>query len=190
MGRPKAGLPIAGSSLLLRVVENLLDCCWPIAVVARDGDQELPPLHTEVDVIHDLRPGDGPLAGLETGLRWLNNHDAELAFVCGCDHPFLTSAAVAWIAEHLRDSDRGVVCSANGEIQPLCSVWRVEVLNDIAALLADGQRSLKSLVDRVRPYRIEESEIRTFDPELRFLKSVDTPEDYEAARKVIEAAGS
>ena len=55
MGRPKESLPFAGSTLLGHTVDVLLDCTFPVVVVARDQEQELPPIHLEADLVFDHR---------------------------------------------------------------------------------------------------------------------------------------
>ena len=87
MGKPKAWLPIAGESMLPRVVRLLSEAVSPIVVVAAP-EQELPPLPGEVRVVRDEEKGRGPLQGLAAGLAALQGH-AEAAYASSCDVPFL-----------------------------------------------------------------------------------------------------
>ena len=61
LGKPKVSLPWGESTLLYETVVTLLDCTFPVVVVARDERQELPPLHTECELAFDGDPGGGPL---------------------------------------------------------------------------------------------------------------------------------
>ena len=94
MGRPKEALPFADGTLLGNVAELLLDCTWPVLVVSRDADQELPPLPLEAALVHDDQPGSGPLAAIRTGMQQLRASgelgEQDAVFVTGCDAPFLT----------------------------------------------------------------------------------------------------
>lgn len=190
MGKPKESLPFLGTTLLGRTVDTLLDCAWPVVVVGRGGDQELPPFSIEAEVVHDERPGAGPLWALATGMRQLlgkglvGEQDATL--VTGCDHPFLLADAVGWLAERLGDHQL-VIPRAAGVLQPLCAVYRLDILPAVTALLAEGIDTPRTLAERVRTRVLEEEELRRFDSGLRFLRSVDTPEAYEQARA--EAGG-
>src|SRR5260221_12030407 len=80
MGQPKEALPFRGNSLLGRTVEVLLECTWPVLVIGRGGDQQLPPFPIEARTATDDRPGAGPLAAIATGMRLLRGdlgaHDA------------------------------------------------------------------------------------------------------------------
>ena len=59
----------------------------------------------EATVIHDDRPGAGPLAALAAGMRHLRANkqlgDQDAVFVTGCDAPFLTAGAVGWLSGQL-----------------------------------------------------------------------------------------
>jgi molybdopterin-guanine dinucleotide biosynthesis protein A len=184
MGQPKESLPFAGSTMLGHCAELLLDCTWPVLIVGRGPDQELPPLSPEVAVVYDERPGSGPLAAIATGMRHLRRdlgeHDA--VFVTGCDTPFLTGAAVGWLAAQL-DDHAAVVPRVDGTLQPLCAVYRLQCLAAIEGLLQQDVATPRTIAETVRTRVLEADALRRFDPELRFLRNLNTPEDYEAARR-------
>lgn len=184
MGQPKESLPFRSTSLLGFVTETLLDCTWPVVVVGRGGDQQLPPIPIEAQILHDETPGKGPLQAIATGLRFLlqqgelNPRDA--VFVTGCDAPFLSSAVVAWLAEQLGDQQCAMP-KVGEQLQPLCAIYRCDILPAIDALLAAGVDTPRTLAEKVRTRLLDEPELRRFDPELRFLRGVNTPEEYQAA---------
>ena len=183
MGQPKESLPFGGSTLLGRTVELLLEVTWPVVIVARP-DQQLPPLPLESRTLTDAEPGNGPLQAIATGMRWLRGEgglgDRDAVFVTGCDAPYLTSAVVSWLAARLGDGQL-VVPRVGGVVQPLCALYRLDVLPAVEALLAEKADAPKRLVDRVRTRAVDEPELRELDPQLRFVVSVDTPEEYRAA---------
>jgi molybdopterin-guanine dinucleotide biosynthesis protein A len=179
MGRAKEALPFRGSTLLGHVAETLLQCSYPVVVVGRDENQELPPLPLEVDVVHDRTPDLGPLAGIAAGMRRLEG-DCDAAFVTACDTPFVGAAAIAWLAGLLGGHDL-VIPRAGDLLQPMCSLWRVRVLARLEQALTAGKRAPKELVPELDARIVTEAEIDGFDPSRRFLLSIDTPEDYEAA---------
>ena len=181
MGRPKETLPIAGNSLLGRAVETLILCTHPVLVVARSPQQELPPLPIESEVTFDTTPERGPLAGIRDGMKWLGKQ-CDVVLVTGCDMPFLDVAAVSWLAGQLADHD-AVVPRVDGVLQPLCAIYSLRTLPVIEALLADGQQAPRALAERVRTRFLDEQAIDAFDPRRRFLRSINTPEDYESARR-------
>jgi molybdopterin-guanine dinucleotide biosynthesis protein A len=186
MGRPKESLPFGSGTLLGNLGTTLAACAHPVVVVARDGAQALPPLPAGVARTHDALPDQGPLAGLAAGMTWLLAQGrlapTDACFVTACDHPFLTAATVRWLAARLGDDD-AVVPQVGEALQPLCAVYRLVVAPRCRHLLAMGVASPRSLALAVRTRIVEADELRTLDPGLRFLRNLNTPADYDEARR-------
>ncbi len=186
MGQPKESLPFGDTTLLGRTADLLLECTWPMLVVARGGDQELPPLPPELPVVHDDQPDRGPLAAIAKGLRHLRAGkelgERDAVFVTGCDAPWLTTGAIAWLAGQL-GTRQAVVPRAGGVLQPLCAVYRADCLPAIESLLQSGVDTPRTIAEKTDTLVLEEEALRRFDPELRFLRNLNTPADYEAARR-------
>ena len=180
MGRPKDSLPFAGTTLLGHVATTLSACASPVVVVARAPEQPLPPLPAACELVHDERPGEGPLAALATGLRALGGR-ADAALLAACDQPFWSAAAVRWLLAQLGTALL-VMPHAHGVLQPLAAIYRADVLPAIDAALGSGQRTPRDLARLPGARTLVEAELRAFDPQLRFLQDVDTPQDYDAAR--------
>ncbi len=178
MGKPKESLEFGDSTLLGHTAEILLECAYPVVVVARTPDQVLPPVPLEVELVYDDEPDEGPLRGLSAGLRRLRE-ECDAAFTTGCDAPFLTGGAVAWLGEMLGDHD-AVMPRVGSILQPLCAIYRCRALPVIESCLARGTRRPRDLVAELRVRVLDEEELRRFDPQLRFLRGVNTPEEYEA----------
>ena len=185
LGKPKESLPWGGSTLLHATVVTLLDCTFPVVVVARDQRQELPPLHTECELAFDGDAGGGPLVGIAAGLDHLAAA-CDAAFVIGCDQPFVTAETVSWLADHLGEAD-AVVIEDEARIHPLCAIYRVGTLALCRELLASGERSAKALPAAIgaRPGGLAvvgPNELDRFDPAREFLRNINSIADYERAR--------
>jgi molybdopterin-guanine dinucleotide biosynthesis protein A len=183
MGRAKEALPFAGAPLLARIAAALAPACDPVVVVARDAQQELPPLPASALRTHDEATGRGPLAGLAAGLRRLAAHGfapADAAFVVACDHPFVDAAFARFVAGQLGDADAALP-EVGGRVEPLCAVYRLACLPRVDALLAAGDAGPSALAASAA--RVPEAALRAFDPGLRALCDVDTTADYDAARR-------
>ncbi|MFM8979275.1 MAG: molybdenum cofactor guanylyltransferase [Planctomycetia bacterium] len=185
MGRDKASLPLGRGTLLGHVLEALAPLAGDLSVVARPG-QVLPPLPPAVRVLHDRRPGEGPLAGLVEGLR-AARHDVVL--VSACDTPLLVPAVLELLLARL-GSAPAAVALAGGLLQPMACVLRREVLGTAERLLAEGRRRPLDLLEAVAAVPVPEADLRAVDPQLRHLHNVNTPADLEAARAWLEGAGS
>lgn len=184
MGQPKESLPFAGDTLLGRACRTLLTCTTPVLVVKRDAAQPLPPLPAGVEVTTDATPDAGPLAALATGLQSLADQHgfgaADAAFVCACDQPFLTQAAVRGLADRLGDAPL-VMPRIGGRLQPLGAIYRLAVRPHVEALLASATRTPRTLAELPGVRVLDDSELRAFDAELLAWVNVNTVLELEAA---------
>lgn len=184
MGQPKESLPFLGGTLLGNTVEKLLLCTHPVVVVARNADQELPPLPLESELVFDGEPDQGPLVGLVAGLEALE-HECDAVFVTTSDVPFLDVGAVAGLADRLGGHEL-VIPRADDKLQPLSAIYRVSVLTTARRLLTEGIRTPRTLAEHVRTRVLDLDEVEAFDPKHGLLRNVNSPEEYEAARAELE----
>ena len=183
MGRPKAWLPFAGEVLLPRVVRRLREAVEPVVVVAAPG-QDVPPLPAEVHIVRDEQEGRGPLQGLAAGLAALRGQ-VEAAYLSSCDVPFVRPAFVRRLLELL--GDRIICVPRVGDYHhPLAAVYRVEVADAVARLLAEDRLRPFFLFQAVATRVVEAAELQDVDPDFQTLRNLNTPEEYETA--VREAA--
>lgn len=177
MGTSKALLPFGDETMLQRVVRLLSEVVTRIVIVSA-AEQELPALPAHVIVTRDERDGRGPLEGLRAGLKALPE-DVERAYVTSCDVPLLVPA----FARQMLDLSRGydvAVMEIEGFTHPLSAVYAQTTLAPIEGLLAQDRLRPAFLFDLVKTRRVRPDEI-TADPDLRTLRNLNTPEDYDRA---------
>jgi len=177
MGRSKALLPFGPETMLQRVVRLLGSVVQPIVAVTA-VDQVLPTLPASVIVTRDEREGRGPLEGLRAGLKALPP-EVEGAYVTSCDVPLLVPGFVGQMLD-LTDGFDIAVMEVDGFAHPLSAVYCRTTLPYIEDLLARDRLRPAFLFDAVRTRRVTPAEI-TSDPDLRTLRNLNTPEDYQRA---------
>ncbi len=178
MGRDKAALPFGDRTLLDRVVERVKTCCHPVFVVTSAADR-YPAL--TVPVVVDRWPGSGPLAGLEAGLRAC---PTAYAAVVACDLPFLEPRLLLGLREQAEGADAAVPLTDRAH--PLCAVYGREAARVAERLLRAGGGSLRDLLVHLRVRYVPEEVLRRWDPGLKSLVNVNTPEDYARALACLE----
>jgi molybdenum cofactor guanylyltransferase len=187
MGTPKAALEWHGSTLLRRTAGILERVAGRPVIVVRAPGQVLPALPPHTRVVDDPREGLGPVQGLAAGLAAVADQ-AEVAFVCATDLPFLHPAFVRRV---LRATDGGADVGlpvARGHPQPLAAAYRT-ALAPVAERLVARQRLRPAFLFReCQVTRLDEAALRAdpllaaLDPGLDSVLNVNEPADYRAAR--------
>ena len=181
MGQPKLTLPFAGEPMLLRVVRALQTTVNPVVVVAAP-DQEVPPLPSDVRLLRDEQEFLGPLAGIAVGLQALLG-EVEAAFVSSCDVPLLRPEFIAEMIHRLGHHDLAV--PKDGKFHhPLAAVYRTSLAETAGQLVAAQRLRPLFLIQACDSIEVPVDELRGVDADLRSLRNLNCPEDYEAALRL------
>jgi len=175
MGIHKATIDAGGVTLVERAVERLGGVCDPVLIapgglqIAVEGRRS----------VADALPGAGPIAGLVAALR--ESPHALLAVVA-VDLPWLDPRLIRLLAGRIGDGD-AALCETSRGIEPLHAVYARSALKAAEAALRSPDRSLRSLVARLRVIRVTEGERETAGITERFARNVNTPADLADLRR-------
>jgi molybdopterin-guanine dinucleotide biosynthesis protein A len=125
MGRDKAWLEAGGQPLLQRQLGLLAEVgIRDLAIAAGPEDRDpLPPIPAGIPLLRDLRPGLGPLAGIESGLRWaLSLHPEGWTLFLAVDLPEMSVPWLRRLATGIA-SGTGCVPSHKGRPEPLAAIY-------------------------------------------------------------------
>ncbi|MDO8926279.1 MAG: molybdenum cofactor guanylyltransferase [Sideroxyarcus sp.] len=174
MGQDKAALVLEGKTLLAHVTDTMQQLFPKVIVSVRQlrAGVDLPQVCDEVEA-------SGPLAGLIAGLA---QADTPWVFAVACDMPFVTEAVVLHLAS-CRGGHQAVVPMVGGYPQPLAAFYATGTLEAMRISLAAGDRSLRGVLEKLDVRYVSEAELRECDPQLRSFFDLDTPQDYQAAKK-------
>lgn len=165
-GTDKALQRVAGRTLLERVVASLAPARERL-LVGRAYPLE------GTRYVADLRPGQGPLAGLEAALTAASQPWLALA---ACDLPCLTASYWRLLCRHA-DGTRGVVVrDGQGRLEPLAALYHRSALPEVRARLDRGSRDLQGLLQAVPTVAVELATVTTAcGPGV--LRNVNRPSD-------------
>lgn len=194
-GTDKAVVQLAGKTMLERTGELLASVCESTTIVAPEGKY----LDSPWPVLTDRWPGQGPLGGILTVLLRLNElalsrgsgpQRAEAALILSCDMPFLTEKFLFELRQLAASSSALVVVpqSSNG-LEPLCACWNFRALAGVQAAFDSGVRKVTEAMKRLPMEVLDESAWKRFDTNGRLFWNMNTPADYEEARRILEAPG-
>lgn len=127
------------------------------------------------EIVLDSPEIEGPLASLTAGLRWACSHEACFLLTLPCDAPFLPVDLAGRLRARI-DSSASAIPSSGGQLHPACGLWRVSALDQLAAYLKTGRRSLVGFAEW-GGYAAEPWEGAPRDP----FFNVNTPEDLARA---------
>ena len=182
MGRDKASIQwgdVPHETLFARTIDVISRVAQPVLAVA-SSDQDLPKARRPFELLRDEEKYEGPLVAVARALEALAGR-AELAFVCGTDHPHLVAAVPARLFELARGHDAAI--PSLGTDQLLCAVYAVRTAAIAKRLVARGERSMRAFAAEIDVRRVTKDElladaaIAATDPELKSFEDVDTPED-------------
>src|SRR5262249_32782141 len=171
MGTPKALLLFDHEPLIVQVVATLHRLFAEVVVVAAPG-QDLPSM--SVKLVRDEVAYQGRVGGIYYGLTATAG---DASFVTSCDSVFLNTDLISHVVSQIPNHDVAVP-HWQGRFQPLHAVYRRSVLPLLAAQLARGELRPVHLFERVRTRRIDEEQIRRFDPQGWSFFNMNTPQDY------------
>lgn len=176
MQRDKAALAYGGEVQTARAFRLLEPHCERVFLSNRSEQADWPG-HAGFPQIHDDR-GEGPLAGILCAMR---TAPGRAWLVLACDLPYLDPATLAHL---VANRDRARIATAyksahDGKPEPLCAIYEPAGLDALQAIFDGGLHCPRRA--------LMQSDIRLLEPiNPAALDNVNNPEDYEAARRVLE----
>lgn len=141
MGGVKALRPFRGTTLLGQAVDQARGWSDRVVVVVREPAQVAGA--TDAALVLDRADIPGPLAGLAAALAYAGETGSALVFTLPCDMPNLPPDLPRRLAAVLGRADGAALAELDGQLQPICGLWRAASLARLPAYLATGQSSLK-----------------------------------------------
>jgi molybdopterin-guanine dinucleotide biosynthesis protein A len=177
MGRPKWQLTLGGETMLDRQLRLLGSVCRTVAVIGPSEDFS----SLQVAVFPDELPGRGPLGGIYAGLLRLRT---DYALFLGCDLPFVGARFLGYLARRAFEARADVTVgkARNGNLEPVCAVYRRRAVRVVRASLRAGENSAHAFYPRVRCEVIPWRQIARAGFASRIFDNMNTPQDYDAAR--------
>lgn len=153
-GSDKARALLDGVSLIVRVTETIRSSCDEVIIVADVAEKYS---DFGLRTITDLRPGWGPVTGLETALSHrLEAHGPGWILLVSCDLAGVGSNAVQHVINRLPDDAatrtvRAVAFHAE-KWQPFPACFHTDLLPLCSSLLDEGKASFQRLLSDPRSH--------------------------------------
>jgi len=178
MGRDKPWLELRGQAIIVRLIEVLRPLFPRLRIIANDPARFGA---LGLSVQPDIRPGCGALGGIESALATAS---FEAVFVAACDLPFLDAGFVRTLVGLLPGHDAVVPWGKKGA-EPLCAVYSARCRTTVTRALDRGELKVADFLSGLRVRRVEGDELARLDPDGLSRFNLNTPEDYQRARKLV-----
>jgi molybdopterin-guanine dinucleotide biosynthesis protein A len=179
MGADKAWLKLGNRSLIENIVGLLEPLFGRLRIIANEPER-FGSLH--IPVQRDLYPGSGPLGGIHAALSTTHS---EAVFIAACDFPFLNPEFIGSLVKRLEDHDC-VVPRIGGRAVPVCAAYSARCLPAVEKQIDRGSLKTVGFLNEVDTRWVTDQELKRLDPEGLALTNLNTPEDYEKAKVLVE----
>jgi len=177
MGTDKAFVTFEGRTMLARALNVARSVTSDVRIV---GDPaKFAPF---ANVVEDIVPGCGPLAGIHAALR---ASAAEFNLMLAVDMPFVSPALLHFLLARAGNSAFATVTvprSAHGW-QPLCAVYRRRFADAAEKALHAGRYKIDALFTPLETQAVEEQELERAGFSASMFRNLNTPEELSQARE-------
>lgn len=173
MGRDKAALPFGEETMLSHLVHTYQPY-FDVTAVSLNAPGRFDTAGA-MEVV-DHRPGEGPMAGLESAFL---DTGADVIFLTGTDLPFGDPALACHLVKSLGEHDICLIRSEKGP-EPLFAVYSSACLPAIQTALSEGRRSMYGVIQRMNTLELPAEDLHQFDIG-QILSNVNDPEEYARA---------
>ena len=119
------------------------------------------------------------------GARAKGLEGRSYCLILSCDMPFLTRSWVVHLCDRTAISKAEVIVPLVGDrLEPLCSCWRTDAAPAVQRAFDAKVRKVSEAMKRLRMEVLDESVWKRFDNDGRLFWNMNTPADYEEARRI------
>jgi molybdopterin-guanine dinucleotide biosynthesis protein A len=179
-GRNKALEIIGGMTLVERVIKQLLPITNRIVLVT-DGDNNYFSEIKSTEVITDIYPAKGPLAGIYTGL--CSSHTVVNILVA-CDMPFLNTVLLQYMVNLLPGFDAVIPRWSNNQIEPLHGIYSLDCIPVMKKYLENNQLSISECLKEMHVLYFNQREFSKFDPKFLSFFNINNQADVDLLNKI------
>ena len=170
MGFNKAFLELEGSTVIARAVHVMTAVFSSPAIIANDTTLYG---HLGLPVYPDIIKDAGSLGGIYTALY----HSKDYAFVVACDMPWLDPGCIRRVLDNV-DGEDCVIPFISGRLHPMHAAWSKGCMNEIEAMINQGNLRINDLLKRLKIKRLTEEYFGGLPIE-RSVENVNTRQDLE-----------
>jgi len=174
-GRDKGMVPWNGRPMAAWVYDVLSSVTSPVLISANRSQEDYRQLAPDqVFEDDDSIRGQGPLAGLLTGMKQATSIGAEAVLVCPCDTPEITPGVLSYLVTTWRKAPKHpAIAECEGRAHPLHGVYPVSLAPLLEKQLQEGNRRVMVFSEMAGAIKVK------CDDAAQAFKNRNRPEDLE-----------
>lgn len=177
MGSDKALLTWGGESLLQRAITTAQKACGQVFICGPCSRYS-----AFGAVVEDAEFGRGPLSGIQAALHATQT---DLNLILSVDLPLITAEFLIWLLQQARTGEQMITMPETlGRLQPLCAVYKRQVLEHVDRALAQREFKVTRLATRVATRIVSEEEMQSAGFDQQIFANLNTPEEYESLLQI------
>lgn len=187
-GQDKALAELGGKTMLMKMCGMVSETVGSVSVVAPRGRYQ----DFDVRITEDLWPGEGPLGGIITALQATSETDGgcDWNLIMSCDMPFLSGDWLTFLIGRALESNAQVVLpKSRSGLEPLCACWRTDAVETLETGFKRGIRRVTEGIALLQAEVLDETDWTRFDKSGRLFWNMNTPAEYEEARRILDLGG-
>lgn len=171
MGFDKQFLKIDKRRLMHSIINKLNNEFDEIIIVTNKPEHYIGLSHR---ITKDILKEKGPLGGIHAGL---NAASSKYSLVIACDMPNINMNYIRYMKDHM--GEHGCTTRFMEWIEPFCSFYSKEIIDDIENYLSSKKRNIHDLLKQLNFSYIEESIARRYSPSWDMFLNLNTKEDLD-----------
>jgi len=169
-GQDKAFIPFNGSFLIDKVISVMKKVFRDVIIIANEPEKYS---RFGLPIYEDIIKNIGPIGGILTGIVCSQK---PAGFFVACDMPFLNPELISYMVR-IRNGFDVVIPKIGENIEPLHAIYTKKCIPYIKETIQKQIYGIRAFFPKVSVRYVKEKEIVSYDPELRFLVNINTPED-------------
>jgi molybdopterin-guanine dinucleotide biosynthesis protein A len=137
----------------------------------------------DMTVVTDIIPSRCALAGLHAGLFYAA---CPYVYVTACDTPFVKPAVIEYMVNQIEPGYEVIIPQTDDGLEALSAVYSKDCIPLIEANLEKNIFMIKKFFRKKKVKKVPVDQLKALDPDMRFIFNVNTPEDLETAKRLVD----
>ena len=173
-----------GDLMILETIYELFSNLFKEVIIVVNEPEEF--AGWDMTVVTDIIPSQCALAGLHAGLFYAS---FPYIYVTACDTPFVKQSVVEYIVGQIESQYEVIIPRTDDGLEALSAVYSKDCIPLIENNLKKNIFMIKKFFRKKKVKEIPVEQLKVLDPEMEFIFNINTPEDLEKAKIIVNKTG-